>query len=294
MAQSGLLLVDKPQGFTSHDVVAKVRKAVGTRSVGHAGTLDPMATGLLVLGIESGTKLLTFIVGADKTYEATIRLGASTVSDDAEGDVISEFDASGISREEIVSEIAKLTGTISQRPSSVSAIKVNGVRAYDQVRAGVEVELKSREVTVSRFEVLGEIRKSGKFIDLDVIVECSSGTYIRALARDLGIGLGIGGHLTQLRRTRVGGFKVEEAVSLEQLASVEFEIQSLLSAAKDVLPTFEISEQQAVDLRNGKRFPGDAPVTTGVFHGEDFVAVVENTSEGLLKSLAVFPKGTNG
>ena len=294
MAQSGLLLVDKPQGFTSHDVVAKVRKAVGTRSVGHAGTLDPMATGLLVLGIESGTKLLTFIVGADKTYEATIRLGASTVSDDAEGDVISEFDASGISREDIISEIAKLTGTISQRPSSVSAIKVNGVRAYDQVRAGVEVELKSREVTVSRFEVLGDIRKSGKFIDLDVIVDCSSGTYIRALARDLGSALGVGGHLTQLRRTRVGGFKVEEAVSLEQLASGEFEIQSLLSAAKDVLPTFEISEQQAVDLRNGKRFPGVAPVATGVFHGEDFVAVVENTSEGLLKSLAVFPKGTNG
>jgi len=294
LAQSGLLLVDKPQGFTSHDVVAKVRKAVGTRSVGHSGTLDPMATGLLVLGVESGTKLLTFIVGANKTYEATIRLGASTVTDDAEGDVISEFDASGIIREVIVSEIAKLTGTISQRPSSVSAIKVNGVRAYDQVRAGVEVELKSREVNVSRFELLGEIRKSEKFIDLDVIVDCSSGTYIRALARDLGSGLGVGGHLTQLRRTRVGGFKVEDAVNLEQLASGDFEIQSLLSSAKDVLPTFEISEQQAIDLRNGKRFPGVAPATTGVFHGEDFVAVVENTSEGLLKSLAVFPKGTNG
>lgn len=294
MAQSGLILVDKPQGFTSHDVVAKVRKAVGTRSVGHAGTLDPMATGLLVLGIESGTKLLTFIVGADKTYEATIRLGASTITDDAEGELLRQTDASGVSAEQIFAEIKKLTGQISQRPSSVSAIKVNGVRAYDQVRAGVEVELKSRDVLVSRFEVIGEIRKDSSFVDLDVSIDCSSGTYIRALARDLGEALGVGGHLTKLRRTRVGSFNVADALTLDDLASGKYEVEALLTAAKSVLPTFEISEQQAIDLRNGKRLAGSVETLTGVFHDSDFVAVVENASAGSLKSVAVFAKENHG
>ena len=294
MAQSGLILVDKPQGFTSHDVVAKVRKAVGTRSVGHAGTLDPMATGLLVLGIESGTKLLTFIVGADKTYEATIRLGASTITDDAEGELLRQTDASGVSAEQIFAEIKKLTGQISQRPSSVSAIKVNGVRAYDQVRAGVDVELKSRSVFVSRFDVIGEIRKDSGFVDLDVSIDCSSGTYIRALARDLGEALGVGGHLTKLRRTRVGNFNVADGVTLDDLASGKYEVEALLTAAKSVLPTFEITEQQAIDLRNGKRLAGSVETLTGVFHDSDFVAVVENASAGSLKSVAVFAKENHG
>lgn len=294
MAVSGLLLVDKPQGFTSHDVVAKARKALGTRSVGHAGTLDPMATGLLVLGVESGTKLLTFIVGADKTYEATIRLGASTVTDDAEGEILTQTDASHVLAENIREQISKLTGHISQRPSSVSAIKVNGVRAYDQVRAGQEVELKSRQVTISRFDVVGEMRKVDGFIDLDVIVDCSSGTYIRALARDLGEALAVGGHLTALRRTRVGDFKVEDAYSLEQLAAGDFEVTSLLDSAKEVLSTFEISVQESIDLRNGKRIPGSVEGIAGVYADDDFVAVVETASKDLLKSVVVFPKGNHG
>ncbi len=294
MAVSGLLLVDKPQGFTSHDVVAKARKALGTRSVGHAGTLDPMATGLLVLGVESGTKLLTFIVGADKTYEATIRLGASTVTDDAEGEILTQTDASHVLAENIREQISKLTGHISQRPSSVSAIKVNGVRAYDQVRAGQEVELKSRQVTISRFDVVGEMRKVDGFIDLDVIVDCSSGTYIRALARDLGEALAVGGHLTALRRTRVGDFKVEDAYSLEQLAAGDFEVTSLLDSAKEVLSTFEISVQESIDLRNGKRIPGSVEGIAGVYASDDFVAVVETASKDLLKSVVVFPKGNHG
>ena len=294
MAVSGLLLVDKPQGFTSHDVVAKARKALGTRSVGHAGTLDPMATGLLVLGVESGTKLLTFIVGADKTYEATIRLGASTVTDDAEGEILTQTDASHVLEENIREQISKLTGHINQRPSSVSAIKVNGVRAYDQVRAGQEVELKSRQVTISRFDVVSEIRKVDGFIDLDVIVDCSSGTYIRALARDLGEALAVGGHLTALRRTRVGDFKVEDAYSLEQLAAGDFEVTSLLDSANEVLSTFEISVQESIDLRNGKRIPGSVEGIAGVYADDDFVAVVETASKDLLKSVVVFPKGNHG
>jgi tRNA pseudouridine55 synthase len=294
LAQSGLILVNKPQGFTSHDVVAKVRKAVGTRNVGHAGTLDPMATGLLVLGIESGTKLLTFIVGADKTYEATIRLGARTVTDDAEGELVKQVDASSITDDQIRTEILKLTGKISQRPSSVSAIKVNGVRAYDQVRAGVEVELKSREVEVIRFDLVGETTRDAGFVDLDVIVDCSSGTYIRALARDVGASLGVGGHLTALSRTRVGEFQVGDAVSLEQLSEGDYEIISLLEAAKTVLPTLEITEQQAIDFRNGKRLPGSVAVLTGVYSGTDFVAVVEAAESNLLKSVSVFPKENHG
>ena len=198
---SGLVLIDKPQGFTSHDVVAKMRKQLGTKKVGHAGTLDPMATGLLILGVDAGTKLLTFFLGHDKQYFATIRLGQNTSTDDAEGVVTDEFSVKGVSEHAIQKAISDLTGQISQVPSSVSAIKVDGKRAYDIVRDGGEVELKARNVTISRFNILGEIRCHGPFIDLDVVVDCSSGTYIRALARDLGKALGTGGHLTALRRT---------------------------------------------------------------------------------------------
>jgi tRNA pseudouridine55 synthase len=253
-----------------------------------------MATGLLVFGIEAGTKLLTFIVGADKTYEATIRLGASTVTDDAEGELVKQTDAAHLSEETILLEIKKLTGNISQRPSSVSAIKVNGVRAYDAVRAGNEVELKSRAVVVSRFDLLGQIRVVDGFVELDVVVDCSSGTYIRALARDLGEALGVGGHLTALRRTRVGGFEVSNAVSLEDLANGDYEVTNLLQSAKDVLETFEITEQQAIDLRNGKRIPGQISGLCSVYAGDDFVAVVESAAENQLKSVTVFPKGNHG
>src|SRR5690606_8025379 len=205
MVAPGILLVDKPGGLTSHDVVARTRRAFGTHKVGHAGTLDPMATGLLVIGVEGATRLLTYIVGADKTYFATIRLGQSTVTDDAEGEIIQDADAGAIreiTTTQIATGMAALTGEIAQVPSAVSAIKVDGRRAYDRVRAGEQVELKSRSVTVARFDVLAARHGEG-YLDLDVVVDCSSGTYIRALARDLGASLGVGGHLTVLRRTRI-------------------------------------------------------------------------------------------
>ena len=256
MLAPGILLIDKPGGLTSHDVVARTRRAFGTRKVGHAGTLDPMATGLLVLGIEGATRLLTYIVGADKTYTATIRLGATTTTDDAEGEIIDRAapDAiTAVTSGDVASGVAALTGAISQVPSSVSAIKVDGRRAYDRVRAGEEVALAARQVMVSRFDVLAERSVDG-FIDLDVVVDCSSGTYIRALARDLGGALGIGGHLTALRRTRVGGFALSDAVAIDDLAGAA--TLSPAEAAARVMPVLEMTAEEARDLRHGKRLHG--------------------------------------
>lgn len=258
MVEPGILLVDKPGGLTSHDVVARTRRALGTRKVGHAGTLDPMATGLLVIGIEAATRLLTYIVGADKTYLATIRLGQSSTTDDAEGEIVRVADpaaVSDITPADIAAHVQALTGEISQIPSSVSAIKVDGRRAYDRVRAGEQVELKARTVTVSRFDVLAEQPGDG-YLDLDVIVDCSSGTYIRALARDLGAALGVGGHLTALRRTHVGPFTVDHAAELAEI--VEEPLLTPASAAAQLLPSIEVSAEEARDLRHGKRLAGQA------------------------------------
>ncbi|MGF6821405.1 tRNA pseudouridine55 synthase [Microbacterium sp. ZKA21] len=258
MVSPGILLVDKPGGITSHDVVARTRRAFGTRKVGHAGTLDPMATGLLVIGIEGATRLLTYIVGADKTYTATIRLGQATTTDDAEGEIIASADAAAIdavSDERISVGVAGLTGAISQVPSAVSAIKVDGRRAYERVRAGETVELKAREVTVSRFAVLQRRDEAG-VVDLDVVVDCSSGTYIRALARDLGAGLGVGGHLTALRRTRIGPFDVADAVATDDLVGAVTIAPA--DAAARVLARLDITAEEARDLRHGKRLAGQA------------------------------------
>ena len=291
MLEPGLVLIDKPTDWTSHDVVAKVRKAVGTKKVGHAGTLDPLATGLLVLGIESGTKLLTFLVGADKTYLATIRLGVSTVSDDSQSEILTTATPEAlalVSPELIKREMANLTGVISQRPSSVSAIKVDGKRAYDLVRAGEEVELKSREVTVSAFELLSSSNSIVGFIDLEVKVDCSSGTYIRALARDLGEALGVGGHITALRRTKVGSFDVSDANSITDLENLK--LTPLAKAATDLLPTVSLSAQQVTDLVHGKRL-SDVSTTGSLIAGlspsGDLVAVLEPAGSGL-KSVVVF------
>jgi tRNA pseudouridine55 synthase len=290
LAIPGLVLIDKPTDWTSHDVVAKVRKAVGTKKVGHAGTLDPLATGLLVLGIESGTKLLTFLVGADKTYEATIRLGQQTVSDDSESEVIASANADQIAKltdADINREIEKLTGVIKQIPSSVSAIKVAGKRAYDLVRAGEQVELKAREVKVYSFEVLSVTRVSG-FVDVEVRVECSSGTYIRALARDLGNALGVGGHITALRRTKVGHFDVTEANSIEELS--ELRITELALAAKQLFPVIELTDSEVTDLIHGKRISGKPEITglaAGLSNSGKLVAVLESVKSDL-KSVVVF------
>lgn len=206
--------MDKPSGCTSHDVVDRVRGVLGTRSVGHAGTLDPMATGLLVIAVGRCTKLLGQLALTDKTYLATIRLGVATSTDDAEGAPTASVDASGVSADAISAGLQALTGELMQVPSAVSAIKVGGRRSYERVRAGEAVELASRPVTVARLELLGRPRRSGSVIDLDVAVDCSTGTYIRALARDLGSALGVGGHLTALRRSRIGPFDVDDAVDV--------------------------------------------------------------------------------
>jgi tRNA pseudouridine55 synthase len=291
-----LVLIDKPTDWTSHDVVAKVRKAVGTKKVGHAGTLDPLATGLLVLGIESGTKLLTFLVGADKTYEATIRLGQATVSDDSQSETI--FTASpeklaNLNEKAVLEQIARLTGVISQTPSSVSAIKVDGKRAYDLVRAGETVELKKREVTVAGFE-LRRFSRVDDFVDITVSVDCSSGTYIRALARDLGAALEVGGHITALRRTRVGNFDVSQSSTLEQLDNLK--LIPLIDAARDLFPVIELEDSDVTDLVHGKRLLGRA-LAAGLVAGRspegELVAVLESANKDL-KSVVVFQGAVNG
>jgi tRNA pseudouridine55 synthase len=287
-AASGILLVDKPQGITSHDAVSRTRKAIGTRRVGHAGTLDPMATGLLVLGVNGATRLLTYVVGLDKEYTATIRLGASTNTDDAEGEVGERRDTSGVTDEAIAAGVLALTGPILQRPSSVSAIKVDGKRAYTRVREGEDVVLAERPVTVSEFEVLAT-RRDGEWIDLDVRVVCTSGTYIRALARDLGAGLGVGGHLTALRRTRIGPFGVDGASGLEDDLAAHLRAPS--DVATQLFERVDLTAELAVDLGHGKRIalgqtgPG---TLAAVAPDGRLVGLVENV-EGRAHVLVNFP-----
>ncbi len=262
-APDGLLVVDKPAGWTSHDVVAHARHLAGTRKVGHAGTLDPMATGVLVLGVGRATRLLTYVVGADKEYTATIRLGVTTVTDDAEGEAVARADASGITRAALDAGVVALTGPIRQIPSAVSAIKIDGQRAYARVRAGEEVELAARPVTVSRFDVhdvrpvLDADGTGMAALDLDVTVVCSSGTYIRALARDLGASLGVGGHLTALRRTRVGGYGLDVARTLTDLdawpGDVPLDTLPLADAARATFPARELTAEEAATLSYGRR-----------------------------------------
>ena len=284
----GLLVVDKPAGWTSHDVVARARRLCGTRRVGHAGTLDPMATGVLVLGVERGTKLLTFLVGCDKSYAATIRLGMSTLTDDAEGETTEALGVDDVERlqAELPAAVAALTGDIDQVPSAVSAIKVKGVRSYTRVRQGDAVELPARRVTVSRFDVLSvrprsaavEVGPDIDVVDVEVEVDVSSGTYVRALARDLGVALGVGGHLTALRRTRVGRFGLEAAVSLDALSAVVeargpdgIPLVPVAEAARAQLPVHEVSAQDARRLGHGQRI---ASVLTGSA-GADAVAAID-------------------
>ncbi|MEV0462978.1 tRNA pseudouridine(55) synthase TruB [Nocardia tengchongensis] len=259
-AFGGLLIVDKEGGWTSHDVVAKSRRLLRTKKVGHAGTLDPMATGVLVLGVERATKLLGQLILTTKSYTATIRLGQSTITDDAEGEVTATTAAGHLTDADIAARVAELTGDIQQVPATVSAIKVNGERAYARARAGEEVELAARPVTVSRFDILARRDiDSGDthFVDLDVAVDCSSGTYIRALARDLGEKLGVGGHLTALRRTAVGPFTLDHARTLDQVEAAAEAGEPVLNldidaAVRTAFAVRDITETQANDLRNGR------------------------------------------
>jgi tRNA pseudouridine55 synthase len=276
----GLVVIDKPAGMTSHDVVARVRRILGTRKVGHAGTLDPLATGVLVLGVERATKLLGHLALDRKAYLATIRLGAATTTDDAEGNVLSTVDdLTSVRDKEIADGIAALTGPIAQVPSAVSAVKIDGKRAYARVRAGEDVVIPPRPVHVYRFDLLHTHREPG-LIDLDVLVECSSGTYVRALARDLGAGLGVGGHLTALRRTKVGPFGLNLARTLERLEeepTLSLDLDASVAAA---FPRRDVDRDLAAALAHGRRLPaGGLPGTYGVFD-EDGHAIALAVDEG--------------
>ncbi len=291
----GLVIVDKPSGFTSHDVVAKMRGIARTRRVGHAGTLDPMATGVLVLGIERATKLLGHLALTEKEYLGTIRLGQTTLTDDAEGEITGSADASKVTRDAIDAGVAELSGEIMQVPSKVSAIKIDGVRSYKRAREGEEFEIPARPVTVSSFavyDIRDAVAEDGTpVLDLVVSVTCSSGTYIRALARDLGAGLGVGGHLTALRRTRVGPYKLDSARTLDQLQQ-DLTVMPVAEAAGAAFPRWDVDARRARLLMNGVRldmpeeYVGKGAVAVFDVDGV-FLALVEE-QKGKAKSLAVF------
>jgi len=288
VTESGLIIVDKPQGWTSHDVVARIRKLVGTRRVGHAGTLDPLATGVLVVGVEKATRLLGYLTLADKEYTATIRLGQTTATDDAEGEPIDHVPVRNIDEAELLRAVAGLTGQISQVPPGVSAIKVAGQRSYRLARAGQAPQLAARTVTVSEFTV-EQIRPAVDVVDLDVSVTCSSGTYVRALARDLGAELGVGGHLTALRRTRSGPYLVSQARTLDELTA-GVSVIPLAAAAAAAFPRRELTQEQARALAHGAKLDpggtGEEPVAA--FAPDGSLVALLTDADGRARSLAVF------
>jgi tRNA pseudouridine55 synthase len=284
----GFLVVDKAPGMTSHDVVAVARKALGTRKVGHAGTLDPMATGVLVLGFGNGTRLLQYITDGDKSYTATIILGVATITDDREGEVVSEVDASQITDEQIKTGLAKMVGEIQQRPSSVSAVKVGGERAYDRVRAGEVFELAARTITISALDIL-EIRHHGARIEIDIDVTCSAGTFIRAIARDLGDDLQVGGHLSVLRRTRVAGFPISQAISFEDLKAQSFSPLQLADVARATFQVRELALDEVQELSFGRPLSVNATeaIYAALSPDDRLIALLKNES-GKAKPIAVF------
>jgi tRNA pseudouridine55 synthase len=286
--QHGFLVVDKQPGMTSHDVVSVARRSLETRKVGHAGTLDPMATGILVLGFNNGTRLLQFITDGDKDYRATMVLGSATVTDDSQGEVINSTDASHITDEQIKDEIAKMRGTILQRPSSVSAVKIDGERAYNRVRSGEDVLLPAREVTISSLEIL-QIRRMGSGIEVDIHVTCSAGTFIRAIARDCGAALGVGGHLNSLRRTRIAGFGLERAITLDQLKSKDFQTLDIADVARATFAVREIALDEKIELSFGRALVAnpDNNIYAGIDSSNQLIALLQNV-EGKAKPIAVF------
>ena len=273
----GFLVVDKAPGMTSHDVVAIGRRALNTRKVGHAGTLDPMATGVLILGFNNGTRLLQYITDGDKSYTATIVLGASTTTDDHEGEITSTSDASKVSDEDIKRVLATMVGEIMQRPTNVSAIKVDGKKAYDRARSGEEFELPARKVTISQLDVLN-IRHKEMTTEIDVAVTCSAGTYIRAIARDLGAELKVGGHLNVLRRTRVAGFNLDKSVGIDRLKSGDFNTLDLADVARATFPVRELELDEVNELSFGRPLERNA--------GDDIFAALspDNRLIALLKN----------
>jgi len=284
----GFLIVDKEPGMTSHDVVAMGRKALGTRKVGHAGTLDPMATGVLVLGFGNGTRLLQYITDGDKSYTATIVLGASTVTDDHEGEILISTDAHAVDDAEIMRILSTMVGVISQRPSSVSAVKVDGERAYDRVRAGEVFELAARTVTISALQVL-DIRHLESTTEVDIDVTCSAGTFIRAIARDLGDELKVGGHLRALRRTRVAGFALDVATSIEDLKAKKFTALHLTDVARRTFDARELTVEEVRELSYGRPLLPSAKdgIVAGISGDNELIALLKNESDKA-KPVAVF------
>ncbi len=280
--QHGFLVIDKPAGMTSHDVVAQIRKRLGTKQVGHAGTLDPMATGVLVVGINNATKFLQYILTGRKRYIAIIRLGISTVTDDKEGEVVEVKDWRAINDSDIESAIDKFRGTIMQVPSSVSAKKIAGERAYDLVREGKEVELAAKEVTIHELKVLAIHRN--EYLDIDIDVTCSAGTYIRSIARDLGAALGVGGHLIELRRTEVAPFQLDEAGEIESAA-----LLPLQDAIAKVLPIRDLGFDEIAELKFGRRIDrsNQDGVVVGIAPDGEVAAILENR-EGRAQPVSVF------
>jgi tRNA pseudouridine55 synthase len=283
---SGLVVVDKPGAMTSHDVVARVRRLAGTRKVGHAGTLDPMATGVLVLGVERATRLLGHLMLTEKAYDATVRLGVATTTDDAEGEVAAAASTSGLDEATVRAAAAEFVGTIEQVPSAVSAVKVDGKRAYARVRAGEDVVLEPRTVTVHEL-VVRDVRPAGETTDVDVSVRCSSGTYIRAIARDLGAALGVGGHLTALRRTSVGPYDLCVARTLESLAE-DFAVLPMAAAARAAFASLDLDAEQATDVRFGRSLDLDLAGVSALFDpAGEFLALYE-PRDGRARAVAVF------
>jgi tRNA pseudouridine55 synthase len=284
----GFLIVDKEPAMTSHDVVAMGRKALGTRKVGHAGTLDPMATGVLVLGFGNGTRLLQYITDGDKSYEATIVLGASTITDDHEGEVIESHDASNVDNESIEKILNAMVGTISQRPSSVSAVKVGGERAYDRVRSGEVFELAPRTITITSLNIL-EIRHLDHTTEVDIDVTCSAGTFIRAIARDLGDGLGVGGHLRALRRTRVAGFALDVATTITDLKAKTFTALDLTDVARRTFAARELSVEEVRELSFGRSLsPSATELITAAISAENVLIALLKNDGDRAKPVAVF------
>ncbi|MGC4109049.1 MAG: tRNA pseudouridine(55) synthase TruB [Nocardioides sp.] len=280
--ESGLVVVDKPGGMTSHDVVARVRRLAGTRKVGHAGTLDPMATGVLVLGLNRATRLLGQLTLTDKRYDARIRLGASTTTDDAEGEVVATHATEALTEDDVRSALAAFVGEVEQVPSAVSAVKVDGKRAYARVRDGEDVDLPARRVTIHAIEVTAMDLPS-----VDVSVHCSSGTYVRAIARDLGVALGVGGHLTALRRTAVGPFDLSASRTLDALAE-EFAMTPIGAAARACFPALDLDDQQAADVRVGRALDVPLDGLTAVFAPDGAFLALYEPRGGSARAVAVF------
>ena len=288
MIAHGFLVIDKDPAMTSHDVVAMGRRALNTRKVGHAGTLDPMATGVLVLGFGNGTRLLQYVTNGDKSYLATVVLGAATITDDHEGEITSIADVSAVTDAAIETELAKMRGTIAQRPSSVSAVKVDGERAHARVRAGELFELPAREVTISNLDIL-EIRRVENRIEVDIDVTCSAGTFIRAIARDCGAALGVGGHLNKLRRTRVAGFDLDRTVSITALKAQDFTPLSMADVARATFAVRKVSADEATELSFGRALVANVSedITAAISSADEVLALLQN-KEGKALPIAVF------